>query len=342
MLAISYGTRPELIKLQPVMNELIKLNIPFKRCRVLQHSLSGPYEAYVEIGDHSNNRLSNIVSSCINPSLNGITALLVQGDTSSAYGMALNAFHRGIPIIHLEAGMRTYQRDPFPEEFNRRSISLMADLHLCWTDGDLGNLYQDGIEGHIKVIGSTAIDSIPVFNPIVKIEDKVYEKSTDNNSGRPQVIMTMHRRENWDKLDQWLSEFQLSKVGWNLIFVRHPNPDLKINEEDYPLITFLPPQPREEMLKLISESIVVITDSGGIQEEACFLKRPTVVCREHTERHNQSAVLCNDPKKLPVSIEYAGNSQLEATRNFDYFGIGGSGELAAQHIQKFLLDKSLI
>ena len=140
MILISYGTRPEYLKVKPVMDELDKDGIKYETLFTGQHlDLINDVEINQSITIHNGvNRLDAIVSSIMNNiDFRGIDYVMVQGDTTSAFAVALSAFHSGIKIIHLEAGLRTYDNNnPYPEEVNRKIISQIADIHLCPTNNN--------------------------------------------------------------------------------------------------------------------------------------------------------------------------------------------------------------
>jgi len=265
MISIFYGTRPEYIKLLPVYKELYGTEVEL--VQVAQHTtlLEGAhYDRKVTISN-TPNRLSSIVGSILieEPFLPDTSLVVVQGDTASAYGVALAAYHAEIPIAHVEAGLRTYGAMPFPEEFYRRSISLMASLHFAPTELDYNNLRLEKLQGLIKITGNTVADSLPVL-PI---------------EYGPEVLITLHRREtDQEKLALFLDDYFFG-TSYKPIIIEHPGhplPPLKMEKS--------PPLPREEVLKILARCHCVITDSGGLQEEAAFYKKKTIVCREATER----------------------------------------------------------
>ena len=165
MMLVSFGTRPEWIKIKPVLNA-IKGIIPYKLVFTGQHldildNIDQPVHTVGIV--NKKNRLDSIVSSLLHQDelFDGASSLFVQGDTTSVFGMALAAFHRGITIIHLEAGLRTYDnKHPFPEEFNRRSVSCMADIHLCPTSAAADILKSEKVNGDIYVVGNTVLDNL--------------------------------------------------------------------------------------------------------------------------------------------------------------------------------------
>lgn len=276
MILIAYGTRPEKIKIDP----LIKL-LPREKYKTVftgQHSnllenCEFDYKLEIENGD---NRLDSIVRSCLNSKdiWNGITHVLVQGDTTSAFAIALSAFHRGVKIIHLEAGLRTYDNDnPFPEEANRAMISRMAYIHLCPTVSNSNNLIKEGLAKKVYIVGNTGLDSISHLRKNVRNEKK--------------ILVTLHRRENHDKIEKWFEVIDslAAKYGeYEFVLPIHPNPNVKKHAGILKNVKVVEPMDRDQLLNFLTSCSLVITDSGGIQEECSFFNKKVLVCRVVTER----------------------------------------------------------
>ena len=299
MILICYGTRPEWIKIKPVIKEIKKNNIEFKilftgQQKDIAESLEADY--IHSIPDVQSNRLDNIIISCLSMPdyfFNKINKILVQGDTATAFGLSLAAFHRKISVIHLEAGLRTYDKNnPYPEEVYRQMISRIADLHLCPTTSNVQNLINESINDRIVKTGNTSIDNL--------IQNNI--KSKDTNT----VLITLHRRENHEIMDQWFKEINnLAIDNSNLKFILpiHPNPNVKKHRDILTNVEVIDPLPHNELIKIIAESKVIITDSGGIQEEGSFFNKKVIVCRKITERPESlllTSFLCHDPKELNI------------------------------------------
>ena len=293
MILISFGTRPEWIKIKPLV-EYLEGKSKFKLLFTGQHRDiidSIDYKMSELSILNGNNRLDSIVCSVLNKDsiFQEIDSVLIQGDTTSAFSVALAAFHRKIKIIHLEAGLRTWDKDhPYPEEFNRKSIAAMADIHLCPTELCKQNLLAEKVGGIVEVVGNTVLDNLLEINTQYK----------------NQVIITMHRRENHHIMDLWFHEIQkLAEQNPDLKFILpiHPNPNVQKHKNILKNVDIVPPLVYNDFIKLISESKLIITDSGGIQEEASFLGKKCIVCREKTEREEAIPVfsnLCKDPAEL--------------------------------------------
>lgn len=279
MILITYGTRPEYIKVKPLIDEMISRGIKHKTLFTGQHKDIAPKDAdfNLEMVDYGGNRLDSVLKNCLtipDECFDGITHVLVQGDTTSVVGLAMASMHRKIKVIHLEAGLRTGDCDnPFPEENNRKIVSTIASIHLCPTHSNYLNLIQENVLGEIYVVGNTVLDNLIEYKNESKYEDK--------------VLITMHRRENHDTLNKWFTEInQLAIDNPNLEFILplHPNPNVQKHKGLLPNIKVIEPLNHDELIKVLIKCKMVITDSGGIQEECSFFNKKCLVCRKITER----------------------------------------------------------
>jgi UDP-N-acetylglucosamine 2-epimerase (non-hydrolysing) len=303
VILICFGTRPEYIKIKPII-EKIRGSIPYKLLFTGQHLdlLSNIQEETIRLSIKDGpNRLDSIVTSVLDSDtpfntgeLSGVEYVLIQGDTSSAFAIALGAFHKKIKIIHLEAGLRTYNKDdPYPEEFNRQCISRMADIHLCPTKTAAQNLIAERVSGQIYVVGNTVLDNLVGIN------------STSGDK----VVVTMHRRENHHNLDKWFLQInELAKNNKNLDFIipLHPNPNVQKHAHLLTELKVISPLEYRDFITLLASSKYVVTDSGGLQEESCFFKKPCLVCRKTTERVEglgDFSLLCESPLFLNERFE---------------------------------------
>lgn len=300
MILVAYGTRPEYIKIKPLLVKMDLLGVKYKTVFTGQHSNivgndGDPPDASIEIVDGSN-RLDSIVQSVIaRPDIfDGADQVLVQGDTTSAFAVAMTAYHRKIPIIHLEAGLRTYDfNNPYPEEFNRVAIDHISDTLFCPSKENVENLKREGVTSRVFACGNSGLDNL-------------FEMRTRYGN---KVLCTMHRRENLARMADWYKTIsQLSMLYYNLHFivVLHPNPEVMANKHHLTGITDVrDPMSHDELIKILCACRYVITDSGGIQEEASFFHKKTFVCRRITERNEcvgpspeYSAILCESPEYL--------------------------------------------
>ena len=331
---VAYGTRPEAIKLAPVIQQLRA----DKRFETLIVSTGQHREMVNQVTEifgfkpdidlalmHKRQPLNRILSR----SLKGLdwvlkqnkpNAVLVQGDTSTAASAALAGFNRRAKIVHLEAGLRSHDlNSPFPEEANRKIISAVATRHLAPTHQAKRNLLEEGIKGHtVTITGNTVIDAlqttakrdIAFTNRAIIDALKMYERH---------VIFTSHRRENLKTLsDIGVALAKLADQHRDVAFFvpMHLNP--KIKKKLLPGIASLPnviitgPLPYDQFIHLMKLSDLIITDSGGVQEEAPSLGIPALLIRETTERPEaleSGAVKLIGPN--PISIAEATTELLE-------------------------------
>ena len=244
-----------------------------------------------------NQTLSTITSKCL-MGLEGVMSqakpdlVLVHGDTSTTFAGALAAFYQKIPVGHVEAGLRTWDRySPFPEEMNRRLVGEIAELHFCPTASNRENLRRQGVENGAFVTGNTVIDALRTT------VSKEYHFTTPllnelDYTARKVVLVTCHRRENYGKpmasimtaLRRLADDFPETE----LVYPVHLSPVVQEAAAQYlsghPRIHLIPPLDAEEMHNLMARCYLVMTDSGGLQEEAPALGKPVLVLRQETER----------------------------------------------------------
>lgn len=279
MILITYGTRPEWIKVKPLIDEMVKEKIPFKTLFTGQHEniVPGGADYTYRMLEVVNNRLNNIIFNCVfmpDEFFDGITHVLVQGDTTSALGLALNALNRKLKIIHLEAGLRTNDfENPYPEEANRQLISRISDINLCPTLQNLNNLKNENVMGESYVVGNTVLDNLIGYKDKISYDDI--------------VLVTLHRRENHDIIQEWfesINKLAIEHPNIKFILPIHPNPNVKKYKNILTNVEVIEPLSHNELLDILIKSKLVITDSGGLQEECSFLNKKCLVCRETTER----------------------------------------------------------
>lgn len=326
MFAIIFGTRPEYLKVKSIINEFQKKQrINYKIIYIQQHvsineTIDFSYEK-ITFSDDSIDRLSSIGSQILAKLpyyIMDCTHIIIQGDTATAFYSALTAFQLQKKIIHIEAGLRTYDLDrPFPEEGYRQMISRMTSIHFTPHIDSKILLLDEKVNGEIYNIGNTILDII-----------KSYElKCSMNNI----VLITFHRRENWDKIDILLSGLKnlVNKTpNIKYIWYLHPNPELqrKVKEtiKNIPSIELKDPCNHKEFTELMAKSNFLITDSGGIQEEASFLGKHCIVLRASTERSHipkEYITVLEDYSKLGDILDYIPRNHLP---NCNVYGIGES------------------
>lgn len=291
MFLICFGTRPEYIKVKSLIDNLTNI----KTCFTGQHKdlLEGiKIDIRLDNFELTSNRLNDIIINTLQNSkiFNGIKYVIVQGDTTTAFSIALSAFNNKIKVIHLEAGLRTYDiNDPYPEELNRQLISRIANIHLCPTELNKQNLIFEGIKDNIYVTGNTGLDNIDKKN--IFYGNK--------------VIITLHRRDNHHNINEWFKT--LEKIANNnsdleFILPIHPNPNVQKYRYIFNKVKVIEPVSHSTMINLLKECKFIISDSGGIQEEASFLNKKIIICRNFTERpevlKSEHGILCNLPSKL--------------------------------------------
>jgi len=306
---VVYGTRPEAIKMAPVVAALHRS--PHVRPVV---AVTGQHRAMLD----QVNELFGIVPThdldiiAIRQTLEGITvkaltgvsaviaaeqpdAVLVQGDTTTCFAAALAAFYQQIPVVHLEAGLRTLQRyNPFPEEGNRLLTTQLASLHLAPTQTSYDNLLRSGVQpADVVITGNTVIDALlEVVSRQIGIDDAAAQRTLDTIGTRPLLLVTSHRRESWGEPMRHtaLAIAQLAGRFPELVILlpAHLNPVVRevllppLEGLDNVVIT--DPLSYSDFSQVLNRSTVVLTDSGGVQEEAPSLGKPVLVTRETTER----------------------------------------------------------
>jgi len=302
MILLTYGTRPEYIKIKPLIIEFENEKIPFKILFTGQHKdiANGNFDFKIEMTDLSKNRLDSVIANLMTLSDNifdGIKYVLVQGDTTSVVGLSLAALHRKIKVIHLEAGLRTYDNEnPYPEENNRKIVSAIADIHFCPTNLNADNLRNERVLGDIHVVGNTVLDNLLSYKNQCEYTNK--------------VLVTMHRRENHENIHLWFEEINNLAIKHNdleFILPLHPNPNVQKHKNILTNVTIVPPMNHDELLKLLVKTKLVITDSGGIQEECSFFNKKCLVCRKITERPESlglTSFLIDEPKNLNEYFDF--------------------------------------
>jgi UDP-N-acetylglucosamine 2-epimerase (non-hydrolysing) len=298
------GTRPEAVKLAPVVAEMRRTGwlepvvISTRQQRDLLPStladlgLTVDYELAAPLDHGLADRLAQTVAgTAALLAAVPLAAVVVQGDTISSLGAAQAAFYSGVPVVHVEAGLRSGQRlSPFPEEVNRKSISIMATLHLAPTQAAADHLRAEGIaDDTILVTGNTVVDALHAY----AAEDGGADDWLDGlvASGRRIVVLTMHRRESWGEPMRGVSEAVAGVLDDRndtvVVVPAHPNPVVRgalTALVAAPDAIVIEPLPYRRFLRLLSVADVVLTDSGGIQEEAPSFGVPVLVLREVTER----------------------------------------------------------
>ncbi len=363
--SVIYGTRPEAIKTAPLVMALRRhTELRVSVVNVGQHRESLmliPPALRTEV-DYKFDISGGLTLSAISTSawqtvagvLTGGTAdaVVVQGDTSVAFSSALAALYTRTPVIHLEAGLRTWNLDsPFPEEAHRKMISGIARLHLAPTTTARANLLREGLPARdVRVVGNTSIDACRIaLAAWERARSALPDALLDDR--RPIVTFTTHRRENWDRVKDFalaVGRLAAGCPGTSFVLPLHPNhlvTDVMAGATSHlPNVHLLGPLPYDDMIRLLTRTWVLVTDSGGLQEEAAFLGVPTVVIRDTTERPEglragvavlagtDGAVIEGLTRKLLDSPE----DHRRMARPSTCYGDGHAGEKAAGAISEFV------
>lgn len=352
---IVFGTRPELIKLAPIINEFQCRN---QRDRIFivntgQHGIvmkkdiadfdiDIDYEFTLNRNDDSLSHLNGLLLLefyKLNATLRSmnitIKAIIGQGDTCTTFSSAQFAFYEHIPFLHVEAGLRTYDfQEPFPEEYYRKTISTLSHIHFAPTVKAKENLISEGISpNRIFLIGNTVIDNLRIH-----FQDHSFQHPIQEGI----VLITIHRRENIKDTIHTIIERILTycRDTPKKSFVWIDNPGYKIQpliHTQLPNLHLIPPVSFQEMMNLYKKTSLIITDSGGIQEEAAYLGIPTVLFRTKTERVEgickgiaKYIDDCNDPLHVLIS-------ELNKNKPCGFNPIYGDG-FASQRIVDLLQD----
>lgn len=355
-----FGTRPEVIKLAPVIRELGKAERGMDVttvCSGQHHDLVNSLLTLFDISPDHDLKVMQVrqtpgdVCSRVLKRLGPIVAqktpdlMIVQGDTTSALAGALTAFHHKIPVAHVEAGLRSGNPEsPFPEEMNRRLITRLATYHFAATSRNRDALLQEGVpEESVFVTGNPVVDSLQHILQSSSSSQKL-RTILERTSARKLLVLTTHRRENFGDTMRYnlraLRKFVESHQDICLVFVVHPNPNVvevaNAEMSGHARILLIDPLDYPDFVHLLRHAWLVVSDSGGVQEEAPSLGKPLLVLRANTERQEAidsgAAVLVGEePGRLTSLLEnlYRDSSWLETMKQIrNPFGDG----MAAQRI----------
>lgn len=366
-----FGTRPEIIKLAPVI--LTLKNYPDDYNVIIcnteqQKELSNQTLAYFGLKADINldcmreNQSLSSVQARILTSLdevfksNKIDATIVQGDTMTVLCGALTSFYHKKPVFHVEAGLRSYDiYEPFPEEIMRQMTSRIADLHFAPTLENKEALLKENIDKNkIHVVGNTVIDALFCLSKDVIEKSKNFFVENNISINEKLVLITAHRRENHgERIDKIIDAISYLAEKYNdhtFVIPVHPNPNVKnkIQErlQKYNNIKLLKPLDYPYLVYLMKNAKLILTDSGGIQEEAPTFACPTLVMRYETERKEGieagvSKLVGADYDKIIKESEKILSSTKEFTRlkAQNPYGDGTSSKQIEQYIRKYLLNK---
>jgi UDP-N-acetylglucosamine 2-epimerase (non-hydrolysing) len=290
---ICFGTRPEWLKVKPLIDILPKEG--YKTLFTGQHfDLLDDVEVdyIIRMPEYSLNRLDDLVSECMRQFPYEYSGdILVQGDTASAFGCALAAFHRGLKIYYLESGLRSYDLEhPYPEEGYRQMISRLADVNFAPTQLSADNLIAERVKGIVHIVGNTVLDNLTKYG---------------KGSYGDTILVTMHRRENHHWLDEWfkvINQLAIDYPQYNFVLPIHPNPNVQKHKYLLTNVTVINPMTHDETINVLKDCKLIITDSGGLQEEGSFFNKKVIVCRKTTERpegvETGHLYLCKTPTEI--------------------------------------------
>jgi UDP-N-acetylglucosamine 2-epimerase (non-hydrolysing) len=307
---VVFGTRPEAIKLAPVIHELLRYPKSFltRVCVTAQHRemldqvleifrIRTHYDLNVM---HRGQSLEDVTSRVLLGMKNVLARerpdmILLQGDTTTVMAAALAAFYAEVPVGHVEAGLRTWdKRSPFPEEINRVIASHLSDLHFAPTQQARKNLLREGIlPGRIVVTGNTVIDALFHVRSTVNRSGKHFEQMFPRvDFSRRMILVTGHRRENFGQgflnICRGIRTVAVRHPEVEIVYPVHLNPNVQRPVKSIlgrlPNVHLLAPQPYLPFVFLMDVCYLILTDSGGVQEEAPSLGKPVLVMRDHTER----------------------------------------------------------
>ncbi|GAA0084168.1 UDP-N-acetylglucosamine 2-epimerase (non-hydrolyzing) [Clostridium sp. CTA-7] len=360
-----FGTRPEAIKMAPLVKELEKREgIDSKVCVTAQHrEMLDQVLDYFDIKpdfDLNIMKSKQTLTGITNRVLEGLEEIfleekpdmiLVHGDTTTTFSGALAAFYQQIKVGHVEAGLRTFDKYfPFPEEMNRKLTGALADLHFAPTKGSKANLLREGVnEKDIYITGNTVIDAML---HTVK-EEYIFENDILNTidfENKKVIMITAHRRENWgqgiENICDALSKIVEENKDVELVYLVHLNPVVKdvVNRKlgDKERVHLLSPLDTKETHNLMNKCFMVMTDSGGLQEEAPHLGKPVLVLRDVTERpeaveYGTVKLVGTDIEKIITEANNLINNKDEYTKMSKAANPYGDG-LASKRIANIIED----
>lgn len=269
-----FGTRPEWLKIKPILEKISRADYRILFTGQHEDLLNDVATDYRIVIENGVNRLDDVVSSCMLQFPNDdFSYTLIQGDTASALGCALASFHRKIKIIYLESGLRSHDiENPYPEEGYRQMISRLASINFAPTELSAKNLESERVMGEIHVVGNSVLDNLIHY-------DKGYYG--DN------ILITMHRRENHDIMHEWfkvINQLAIDYPQYKFIIPLHPNPKVQKHRDILTNVKVIDPLSHSDIIEIVRGCRLLITDSGGLQEEGSFFNKKIIVCRKTTER----------------------------------------------------------
>lgn len=365
-----FGTRPEAVKLAPLIKEFQKRPTLFdvKVCITAQHrKMLDQVMHFFRITMDYDLNIMRDNQTLFDVTVKGIKGLeevikdakpdciFIQGDTTTAFIGALAGFYEKIKVAHIEAGLRSFNKySPFPEEINRVLVGHLADYHFAPTNNAKKNLLAEGINNNVYVVGNTVVDALFLGLEIIKeknLEDKLLDKYNFLNLKRL-ILITAHRRESFgeqfENICKALKEISINNNDVEIIYPVHLNPNVRKPVlgilKDIPNIHLIEPIAYPDLIWLMSKCFLILTDSGGIQEEAPSLGKPVLVMREVTERiegleagtarlvgTNKAKIVSETERLLNNKNEY-----IKMSKTFNPYGDGNASKRIVQIISKVI------
>jgi UDP-N-acetylglucosamine 2-epimerase (non-hydrolysing) len=360
------GTRPELIKLAPIIWEAQKKDFQIDIVNSAQHTdLLDPFwktfnltpthvldvmlpgQSLSSLTARVLSQFQNYIDSCIEvPNI-----VIAQGDTTTVMAVSIVAFYNKIKFAHVEAGLRSFDfENPFPEEYNRKIAAICAQFHFCPTTNSAKNLLNEGLpEDNIFVVGNTVVDSLSLLTKSSLFKEKKWINPILNeiNNFKRVVLVTCHRRENHGRnlvvIINAIKELAFNNQTILFVWPMHPNPSVKKILQDSTLntsnnILLTDPLDYLDILKILDISFCAITDSGGIQEEAPSFGTPVLILREVTERpegvtEGISYIVSSDKNKIIETFNHLDQYYPKFDQN--PFGDGNSSKRIINELLKY-------
>ena len=367
-----FGTRPEAIKMAPVINTFKKdvsnyetfVGVTGQHRELLDQVLSffkiiPNFDLDLMDSNQTLESLTSKILKSLSPHLKEIKPdiVFVQGDTTTTYATALASFYKKIPVCHIEAGLRTNNiYSPFPEEINRRMTTSMTSYHFPPTEQSRQNLLNEGVnDGLIEVAGNTVIDALLTVSSKIELDsikfaDNFSEKYNIHFNNQKTILVTGHRRESFGSGFENICKAIKHIVQNNnvqVIYPVHLNPNVQepvsriLNGVEN--IFLIPPQDYVSFIYLMKKAYIILTDSGGVQEEAPSLGKPVLVMRDTTERPEgvdagTARLVGTDTDEITTLVELLLNNQSEYDKMAKAVNPYGNGK-ASDKIYNFITDQ---
>jgi len=346
MILVAFGTRPEIIKLFPVIHALNQRGLEYRTVFTGQQIdlyedvkdlVPEPHFTFADFfsGKQKHNTLGGSFIKICNAAEklfleNRFDIVVVQGDTTTACALAQMAFFNGIKVAHVEAGLRTFDlANPYPEEFNRVLISRLAAIHFAPTNQALLNLQKENLV-NAYLVGNTIVDAVNFFKA----------KMIDCAVATRKVLVTLHRRENHLHMPKLFDQLQClasENPDLEIILPIHPNPNVQKHRQRLSAanVQIIHPVGYSDMLKLIRDSFFIITDSGGIQEEGTCFNKKVIIVREKTERPEtvEIGLGCLVGQDILGAIDWAKVPPVSHVES--PYGDGHAAEKIVEHLKEY-------